>query len=262
MSTQDILAELQQSYLTGIPSHLEEMENMVLNLEKNHDYQENFDALYRKVHSLKGSGATYGFNIITSVCHQFEDFISDELQTKTRIPPPTINKTFAYIDILKNVHSLLKGGDDAAGLIQIEKQLQALQAKNTQSRLRAILIDPPEKMYKQICIQTLIDANVSYVTTNNSLTAFQRLLNEPFDLLITPRENAELSGTALIAALKLNKRCNINIKSILITSNPNLGVPDNLQPSLIILKGMNFSEKLKESIDAIVLESTQKHTKH
>ena len=255
MSTEDILTELRQSYLTGIPTHLEEMENMVLGIEKGHEYQENFDALYRKVHSLKGSGATYGFSIITHVCHQFEDFISEKLQTEKDIDQSKINKTFAYIDTLKNAHALLNKDGSAEAAIQIEKDLQALKEQDSSSALSAILIAPPENMYKQICIQVLESANVQCATTNNSATAFQRLLHEPFDLLITPRENPELSGTALIAALKLNKRCNTGITSILITSNPHLDVPTELQPSFIVLKGIDFATKLGEAIDSITLST-------
>lgn len=248
MSTEDLLTKLRQSYISGIPTHLDEMENMVLNIENSHEFQENFDALYRKVHSLKGSGATYDYPIITTVCHQMEDFLTDELQHETLINKSRINTIFAYIDVLKNVHSLLIDGAD--NFTSVEKQLHSL--KQQDSKLRAMLIAPPEKMYKEICIQALKEANIQCTTITSVITAIQRLLYESFDILITPRENPELSGIALIAALKINKRCNVNIESIIITSNPYIDVPRKLRPSHIILKGQDFPEQLSKTLEAIV----------
>ncbi len=250
MSTEDILAKLRHSYVTGIPSHLEEMENLVLNIENRHEFKENFDALYRKAHSLKGSGATYDFPIITTVCHQLEDFLTDEFQKEDEINPSKINTAFAYIDVLKDVHTLLITDDD--NFLPIDNQLKQLKKQNP--KLRAMLIDPPEKMYRAICIQSLENANVHCTTTPSGVTALQRLLNENFDLLITPRENPELSGMALIAALKINKRYNVNIQSIMITSNPRIELPTNLGPSYIVLKGLDFAEKLDTAIKNIITD--------
>lgn len=250
MSAEDLLSKLRQSYVAGILTHLEEMENMVLNIENKHEFQENFDALYRKAHSLKGSGATYDYPIITTVCHQMEDFLTEELQNQNQANEKNINTVFAYIDILKEIHELLINESD--NFFSIEKQLESLKKQNP--KVRAMLIEPPEKMYKEICTQALKEANIHYSTTTSGITALQRLLNESFDLLITPRENPELSGIALVAALKINKRCNVNIESIIITSNPNIDIPRALQSSHIILKGMNFPEELTKTLDAIALK--------
>ncbi len=248
MSTEDILEKLRQGYVSGIPSHLEKMENHVLNIEKKQAFKENFDALYRKAHSLKGSGATYDLPIITTACHQLEDFLTDEFQTEDSVNSDTINNVFAYIDVLKNVHTSLVDGDD--NFSPIENQLKQLKKQNP--KLRAILIDPPEKMYHAICLHVLKNANVHCTTTSSSLTALQRLLNENFDLLITPRENRELSGMALIAALKINKRYNVNIESIMITSNPTVELPSELAPSYTVLKGLSFAEELDTALNNII----------
>jgi len=133
---------------------------------------------------------------------------------------------------------------------ELSKKLKQLKEQNP--KLRAMLIDPPEKMYHAICLHALKNANVHCTTTPSGVTALQRLLNENFDLLITPRENPELSGMALIAALKINKRYNVNIQSIMITSNPNTELPVELEPSYTILKGINFAEKLDTALNDII----------
>lgn len=252
MSTTNILEELQQSYLSNFPAQVEEMENLVLELEKGSKFQENFEALYRNVHSIKGSGGTYGFTIISSICHQLEDFLSNEVSDKKSIDQSQVNTIFAHIDILKEAHNLLTHGE--IRFAKIEKNLHKIKQQISNPKLRALIIGSMNNIYGQICSQILNDANIQYSTTTSSVTAIQRLLHEQFDVLITSRENPELSGTALIAAIKLdrkNKKKNLNMKSILITSNPKLDVPKELEPEHIIVKNADFSKNLTEVLENI-----------
>jgi len=256
MSTTNILEELQQSYLSNFPSRLEEMENLVLELEKGTKFQENFEALYRNVHSIKGSGGTYGFTIISSICHQLEDFLSDELNDKNEIEQSKVNIIFAHIDLLKETHDLLMHGINKFS--KIEAKLHKIKQDSSSPKLRALIIDSMNNMYGQICSQILSETDIQYSTTSSSVTAIQRLIHEQFDLLITSRENPELSGTALIAAMKLdekNKKNNFGIKFILITSNPNLDVPKELEPDYVIVKSEGFSKNLSEALDNIISEA-------
>ena len=256
MSTTNILEELQQSYLSNLPARLEEMESLVLELEKGCKFQENFEALYRIVHSIKGSGGTYGFTIISSICHQLEDFLSDEISDKDNIEQSNVNIIFAHIDLLKETHDLLIHGNNRFS--KIETKLHKIKQQTSNPKLRALIIGSMNNVYGQICSQILHDANIQYSTTTSSITAIQRLLHEQFDLLITSRENPELSGTALIAAMKLdkkNKKNNLSIKSILITSNPKLEVPKELEPDYVIVKSEYFSKKLSEALDNIITEA-------
>lgn len=247
MSTENLLLELQQAYLSNLPLHLEEMESLILDMEKGQQIQENFESLFRRVHSLKGSGGTYGFTIITSVCHQLEDFLSDEVSAQGSIDKSKINTLFEYVDILKDTQSLLL--DEKDNFTAIENRLQEIKQYANNPKLRALFIGQAENLNSQLCLEILKNANIHCTIITSGITAFQRLLHEHFDLLITSRENPELSGTALIAALKLNKRRNVNIKTILITSNPQLDIPQSLQPDFIVLKDRNFNNELSNIIN-------------
>ncbi|MDH5256731.1 MAG: Hpt domain-containing protein [Gammaproteobacteria bacterium] len=254
MSSEDILSQLKETYLSNIPNHLEEMENLILSMEKGENYQENFEALYRKAHSLKGSGGTYGFSIITSICHQMEDYIGDTMRDSTLVNKHTINNIFKYIDILKDTYTLLLNGND--DFSEIEAKLKNLKSVVFTHEINGLLVGSTKNMYEQICMKVFETCNAHCTTIDNGMGALQRLLHEHFDFIVTSRENPDLSGPALIAALKLNQRKGSRIKTILITSNSSTDTCDATKPDFIIAKDRNFDHNLSEAINKIK-ESTR-----
>ncbi|MDH3326118.1 MAG: Hpt domain-containing protein [Gammaproteobacteria bacterium] len=249
MSSENILAQLKETYLAGIPNHLEEMESYILSMEKGSDYQENFEALYRKAHSLKGSGGTYGFSIITSICHQMEDYISDALQDSTSVNQQAIDIIFGYIDIIKETHELLLNNTE--DFSDIEDKLKKLKKSTFSQGVNGLVVDEANNVYSQICIQVLASTKTHYTTTDSGMAALQRLLHEHFDFLITFRENTDLNGPALIAALKLNQKKGKKLKTILITSNPPTDTCNAIKSDYIVLKNKSFDANLSNAIENI-----------
>lgn len=252
MSIDDILGELKSGYLASLPGSLLEMENLALALESNDNFQENYNALYRRAHSLKGSGGTYGFSIISSVCHQLEDFLSASMSSPASVSQQKIDILFAYIDLLKDVHAQLSF--DESNISGLEQRLQELKHQDSPNRAKAIFIGHKENVYSQICIKILEECNIDCAVVDSGITALQRLLHEHFDLLVTSRENSDLSGIALIAALRLNRRKNSTITTILTTSNEKLDTPAKLTPDHIVLKNQQFSENLSRIAKSIVAD--------
>ena len=75
-----MLAALRLNYLRDLPSHIDELEELVLELEREGFDLERCRELYRRVHSLKGSGGTYGMHTLSDVCHPFEDCLSNLIE--------------------------------------------------------------------------------------------------------------------------------------------------------------------------------------
>ncbi len=249
MPAEDIIQELKKTYIAGFPSHLQEMESHILQMEKSEQYQENFEGLFRKVHSLKGSGGTYGFSIITSVCHQMEDYITDTLQTTSNVTPIAFDNIFKYIDILKDVHNSLV--NDSNDFQKIEEQLKALKGEAITNVINGLFIGSSSNMYGQICMHVFEQANVHCTIVENSVDALQRSLHEHFDFVITPKENAGLTGPALIAALKLNQKKDHKLKTILTTSNADFITCEEVKPDYIVLKNKSFDVSLQDVIEEI-----------
>jgi len=246
MSPNEALAELIKFYLAGLPAKIEEIENLILELEQGVHFSENFEALFRNTHSLKGSGGTYGFLIISSICHQMEDYLSDNFKNASHADPSDINVLLKYVDILKEAHTLLLS--NSTNFSNIETQLEAIK-QTADHRLRALVIGQTNNTINLVCQKQLELANIHSTHVDSGMIALIRLLHEHFDILITAQEILELNGIALISALKLNRGLNSHITTLLITSNPNLSFPNGLQPDHVILKDKNFASSLSKAIE-------------
>ena len=249
MSSEDILNQLKATYLAGIPAHLEEMEEYILAMEDGVQYQDNFEALYRKAHSLKGSGGTYGFSIITSICHQMEDYISATMQDGENVQKNAFDNIFKYIDILKDTQSLLLNNTD--DFKDIENRLKLLKDNVLTQEINGLLVASSNNMYSQICKQVFEQANAHCTISESGLNALQRILHEHFDFVVTSRENPDLSGPALIAALKISQRKGDKLKTILTTSGTNEENCESIKPDYVILKNKSFGGNLAKAIEEI-----------
>jgi chemotaxis protein histidine kinase CheA len=74
---QALLASMREAFLDELPERCGHFDALILSLETSPDDREAFNELYRGVHSLKGSGGTHGLSIITTICHQLENLLSE-----------------------------------------------------------------------------------------------------------------------------------------------------------------------------------------
>lgn len=250
MSTEDILAELRDSYLNGFPGQLHEIEAFILELEKSDNTKDPLEALYRRVHSIKGSAGTFGFSIISSICHQMEDHLTEVEEEGSKIDSKEINVLFAYLDLLNETYEGIAANSLDTG--SIEKKLDSIGKKTQAAAKKCICIGfDNNDMYHQIIHETAKAHNIQCSFVESSLTALERLLHEHFDVLITARENQDLNGIALVAAIRLNKQKNAGIKSILITSNQEVGLSQDIKPEYIIFKNQDFPKTLFATLSEI-----------
>jgi len=250
MSTFDILNELKEGYLNVFLGHVDEMELFTLNIEKKRgDHKESFDALYRKAHSLKGSGGTYGFNIITGICHQLEDFLSSSLVDEAAISQEKVDTVFSYTDLLRETHQLLEEGK--TDFTDILYKLEQIKKKESDHKLKGLFVGPANQVYSKMCVYQFEKLNIKCAAIENGMTALQRLLHEHFDFLITSKENLDLNGLAIIAAIKLNRGKNQKIKTILITTNANIDTPKGCEPDYVVQKNKDFTGNLEKTMEKI-----------
>ena len=156
---------------------------------------------------------------------------------------------FAYIDILKDAYHSIK--DNSIDYLEIENKLDALHHAIKPSTIKCIYVGETNTLYQKMVTTILEKLNIQCAFIESGLIALERLIHEHFDILITSRENAEINGTALIAILRLNKRKNCNIQSVLLTSNPKLNTPNELLPNYVVLKDKDFTARLDDALKHI-----------
>ncbi len=250
MSTEDLLSQLKDAYITTFPNQTSKMEALILEMEKGNDYQSTFEALYRQVHNIKGSAGAFGFTIISSICHQMEDYLTNNIHHTDTSNSAHINHLLAYVDLLTDTSEGIL--QESIDITTIEAKLEVISQKSLANSKKCLCVGVSDSLYHKIVQQVSQSLGLQCSFVTSGMTAMERLLHEHFDVLVCSRENTDLNGFTLIAALRLNKRKNSQIPSILITSNPDLAIPEDLQPDFIVKKDKDFATELSQSIEGIV----------
>ncbi|MBI3230779.1 MAG: Hpt domain-containing protein [Burkholderiales bacterium] len=214
---QALLQQLKQNYIDEMPDRLDKLEYLVLELERDGFSQERFHELYRQVHSLKGSGGTYGLHVITSICHPFEDFLSSLDEKVDMHAIGFANIALSYLDILRDVAERLGKKFDTE--FDVERLLSGLRQRSFEPKFHALLVENSSTVIKLIS-RILHQYQFRVSVQDDGYQALGRMLAERFDLLITAQEVKHLNGTAVIAAVKLAQIGYAPRKTILLTANP------------------------------------------
>lgn len=99
---QALLEGMRADFLAALPERCDRCDDLILTLEISPNDREAFNELYRSVHSLKGSGGTHGLSIITALCHQLENLIS-ETDARRGFGEVFATRALAYVDLLRQV---------------------------------------------------------------------------------------------------------------------------------------------------------------
>lgn len=212
---QQMLLQLRNSFLEEIPEKLDRLEQLLIAMEKYGVNCDSFNEFYRIVHSLKGSGGTFGLHIITTLCHQLEDLLNTT-EGGAKYTPALVAISLEYVDLLRMTLEQVQAGN--ASFPQIEERLNGLRKQLAPKQFTVMIVDNT-KLLTQIYLQALAELPIRPVVIGDGYNALLRVLTEPFDLLITTNEISVLNGIALIGALKLSASKNRNIKTILVTAN-------------------------------------------
>ena len=240
-----LLAEMQADFLDELPERCDRIEQGVMALERQE--ADAFNELYRQVHSLKGTGGMFGVPVITTICHQFETFVSE---TRERFDRQASSTSLAYVDLLRKTAK--STGRDAAGVATIEQALDRMRTSTLSGRASVLLVEPSEamrKLYKEV----FADEPVHLVTLGRGLEALERMLHEPFDLLVASRELPDLNAIALMAAVRESGCRNKDIPVILVSSNP-APVPRHLGIRAMVRRDPKLVSTLSQYVSDILAQ--------
>lgn len=239
---QQMLLQLRNTFLEEIPEKLDRLDQLLVAMEKTGAESESFNEFYRIIHSLKGSGGTFGLHIITTICHQLEDLLNTT-DGGAKYTPALIAISLDYVDLLRITLKQIHAGNTV--FPQIEERLNGLRKQLAQKQFTVLIIDN-SKLLTQIYLEALAELPLRSVVMADGYTALMRVLTEPFDLLITTNEIPVLNGIAIIGALKLSASKNRNIKTILVTSNKKIAAHANrsTDSDYIIVKDAQLAQSL------------------
>lgn len=247
-AVQLMLNKLRRTYISELPTRLDDIERQIIGLERRGYQEENFNQLFRHVHSLKGSGGTHGLHIVTAICHPLEDYLSSLPATPEKIDSTFANIALAYVDLLREASTLLE--QENPNFLTFERKLKSLRLRAFAPPHAALIVDN-SRLTVNLLANILQSQGFRVVVLDDGYVALGRALGEPFDLLITSQEVKHLPGNALIAALRLAQGGNCRTKTMLLTVNKALEAPSG-KPDFVIAKDAFLTANLAAALESVI----------
>ncbi|MBF0118639.1 MAG: chemotaxis protein CheA [Desulfobacterales bacterium] len=95
-------------FITEAGDNLDSAEAKILHLEKKPNNQEYLDAVFRIMHTLKGSSGFFNLSAMSKLAHNTEDILSQIRIKKLKISPEILEVVLKSIDTLRKLLSQLK----------------------------------------------------------------------------------------------------------------------------------------------------------
>ena len=208
--------ELQKEFLKCVPETISTIENYVLSLEREKFNLSILRNMKGEIHSLKGSAGSYNMNILSTICHKFEDYISEGDEDIFWEDSNNIDTILSFIDLLRTCCRAYVFNDEEK-FFNIKKKLNQL-TKNAENTGKHILIVEGSKTIAIKLGYFCKERNFIVAYAKDGYEALGRLLHERFDYLITSVQVIPLDGISLIKTIKMIDSNSKNIKTILISS--------------------------------------------
>lgn len=126
---------LVQGFLDEAHELINSLEQTLLKLESNSNDEESIASVFRVMHTLKGSGAMFGFTSISSFTHLLENIFDRIRAGNIKLDDQILNLTFDSVDLIK---TLLKSPESPSGSVKLEydrllKEFEIICKKNDES---------------------------------------------------------------------------------------------------------------------------------
>ena len=240
-----MLQQLKADFLLELPTRFDDIEQKIMQLSATDNPQELTDELLRQVHSLKGIAGTHGLQIITNICHHFEDQLqlySDDYQ----------DNCLKYVDLMRAAADLAQE-QESPDFTALEEDLYQLRKVASDNKVLGLIVEK-SKASAAMLQSILATRNIQITVLSEGIEALTHLLNQKYDFFITAKEVGALNGLALIAALRISESINRDIKSIMISSNQNNAFFPGCEPDAVVVKNLQLAQNLVIALEALLPE--------
>ncbi len=107
---------------------IQNMNDILLKLEKDMEDMESINELFRILHTLKGMAGTMEFNIMMTLCHRMENLLDEIRNGRMKLTEDIVDKLFKGADILEQMlGSIVEGGSDELEDVDVEGLVHELE---------------------------------------------------------------------------------------------------------------------------------------
>lgn len=103
------MSQFYQIFFEEADEHLATIETMLLAIDSDQPDPEKVAEIFRAAHSIKGSGATFGFDDLAALTHEMESLLDDIRRGRRRLTPDIVEACLAAGDALRNLLGAHRG---------------------------------------------------------------------------------------------------------------------------------------------------------
>lgn len=244
-----IPAELKEFYLDELPSRCDTIEKCLLAINNKNIFITVFSDLYRHVHSLKGSAGTFGFSVISDICHRLEDHLITIKSDYRKADKKFVDDALMFVDLIREV--ILAQQEGVSNFTCIENKLKLMAPEPVTEKLSILLVESSSVMAMMI-ENILGDMPVELTIVDDGLKGLEMLIQHKYDFLVFSRGINSLNGVALMSALRESEGINKNVKSLMLYSGDAINIPNYAMPNYLVKKDQKMAEKLKDHVSRML----------
>ncbi|MCP4724524.1 MAG: chemotaxis protein CheA [bacterium] len=102
MSDEEI-NDLLEVFYEDLSGRVESLSDLVLKLEEEPENENTVNAIFQEFHSIKGTGGTFGFPVLSDIAHKLESILSDIRDKKAAVTPELIDMLLDAAPMLKDI---------------------------------------------------------------------------------------------------------------------------------------------------------------
>ncbi|MFC3882552.1 chemotaxis protein CheW [Bacillus songklensis] len=122
------MAQYLEVFIEESKEHLQNINDQLLELEKNPEDLTIVNEIFRSAHTLKGMSATMGYEDLASLTHQMENVLDGIRNKQISVTTGVLDVVFQSVDDLEAmVQSIASGGDGTRDVAQVVAQLKMIE---------------------------------------------------------------------------------------------------------------------------------------
>ncbi len=102
MSEEEI-KDLLEVFYEDLSGRVESLADLVLKLEEEPNNKNTINAIFQEFHSIKGTGGTFGFPVLSDIAHKLESILSEIRDGKAQVTPGLIDLLMDSAPLLKDI---------------------------------------------------------------------------------------------------------------------------------------------------------------
>ena len=152
----DEMKEIVESFIVETKELLDKLDNDLVELEKRQNDVELLNAIFRYVHTIKGTSSFIGYEQMSELTHKFEDVLNKLRKFELKLNPEIMDVILKAQDLMKVLLSKLEANDlspiDISGVVSklerisrgeflIEEDVEKASVDNVSQKLQSKVID-------------------------------------------------------------------------------------------------------------------------